>query len=208
MTRTAIFKNLAMAAAGATFIVAGSVTSAQAITIGGIDYTLGGQIFATGGEVEAEILPGNPNAIFTSELRLFDSFDPNSEFTVVGTNRDIGRTVNLGSFEAGQELLFGIFVRNTQQTYFLGPASRNPDNFTHAGVATIAPGVINGTFEDLFRGGDRSYNDLQFQLRGAVSNNPPPVPEPTTMLGLLFAGGFGTYAKSKFSKNASDSKNS
>ncbi|KZL48823.1 MULTISPECIES: hypothetical protein [Cyanophyceae] len=201
MTTTAFLKNLAMATTGATFMVLGSVTSAQAITIGGIEYTLGEQIFATGGNVEATILEGNPNTSFISELRLFSSLDPNGAFTPIGTNKEVGKTVNLGIFPSGQELFFGIYVPNNDQTYFLGSADRNPDNIIHAGLATIKLGVINATFEDDQNGGDLSYDDVQLQVNGAISTNPQSIPEPNTVLGVLFAGGVG-ISKLKFSKKA------
>lgn len=190
-----------MVTTGATFMVVGSVASAQAITIGGIEYTLGEQIFATGGNVAAKIIEGNPNASFVSDLQLFSTLDPNGAFTLIGTNQEIGKIVDLGIFPSGQELFFGIYVRNTDQTYFLGSADRNPDNIIHAGLATIAPGVINATFEDGENGGDFSYGDVQLQVLGAISTNPQSIPEPTTFLGVLFAGGLG-ISQLKFRKKA------
>ena len=205
MTTTSVLKNLAMATTGATFMVLGSVASAQAITIDGIEYTLGEQIFSTGGNVQVSILEGNPNAGFVSELQLFFSLDPNGESTLIGTNKEFGKTVDLGTFPSGQELLFGIYVTDTDQTFFLGSADRNPDNVIHAGLATIAPGVINATFEDSIDEPVFSYNDVQFQVSGAVSTNPQSVPEPTTFLGVLFAGGVG-ISKLKFRKKALDNQ--
>ncbi len=167
-----------MATVGAAFLVAGTVSSAQAADVGG-------RIFSTGGNVEAEILQGNPFASYTSELRLYSSLNPNGNFTPIGTNRQVGRIVNLGSFPSLEELLFGIYVQDPGQTYFTGLASRNPDNTIHAITTEISPGVINVSFEDLPNGGDQSYNDLNFQLRGSVASEP--VPEPATILGTLTA---------------------
>ncbi|MDB9372476.1 hypothetical protein [Nodularia sphaerocarpa] len=205
MMTTAFLKNLAMATTGATFMVVGSVASAQAITIGGIEYTLGDKIFSTGGNVEATILEGNPNASFISELKLFISLNPSEGFTPIGTSKEVGKTVNLGTFPSGQELFFGIYVPDTNQTYFLGSADRNPDNKIYAGLATIAPGVINATFEDSKDEVVFTYNDVQFQVIGAISTNPQSVPEPNTFLGVLFAGGVG-ISKLKFSKKALDNQ--
>ncbi|HYW20161.1 MAG TPA: PEP-CTERM sorting domain-containing protein [Nodularia sp. (in: cyanobacteria)] len=203
MTTTAFLKNLAMATTTATCMVLGSVASAQAITIGGVEYTLGEQIFSTGGNVEAKILQGNPNASFTSDLRLFISTDPNGAFTPIGTTQEVGKTVNLGIFPSGQELFFGIYVPDTNNTYFLGSADRNPDNKIYAGLATIAPGVINATFEDSKDEVVFTYDDVQFQVIGAISTNPQSVPEPTTFLGVLLVGGVG-ISKLKFNKKALD----
>lgn len=177
-----------MATVGAAFLVAGTVSSAQAAG-------LGKQIFSTGGNVEAEILPPNPSALYTSKLRLYSSLNPSGNFTAIGTNRQVGEIVNLGSFPSLQELLFGIYVQDTGQTYFIGPASRNPDNTIHAITTDISPGVINASFEDLPNGGDNSYNDLNFQLRGGVASEP--VPEPATILGTLTAICLGIAMKMK-----------
>lgn len=47
-------------------------------------------------------------------------------------------------------------------------------------------------FEDFFGGGDRSYKDLMFQVRGAIAATPPkPVPESASTLGLLELGTLG-----------------
>jgi hypothetical protein len=195
MKTTAFVKNLAMTITTASVLLVGNVAAAQVITIDDIEYTLGEQIFSTGGNATVEILPGNPLATFTSDLRLFFSLDPSQGFTAIGNSQEIGKIVDLGTFPTGQELFFGINVINTDQTYFVGPGERNPGNIIHAGLANLAPGVINVTFEDGENGGDFTYNDVQFQVRGAVStspvNTPQSVPEPTTFLGVFLAGGMG-----------------
>nr|HPM43188.1 PEP-CTERM sorting domain-containing protein [Candidatus Omnitrophota bacterium] len=89
---------------------------------------------------------------------------------------------NLGSFTAGTELVFGIYVTNTGYVYSMGPGSRNPDGLMHATVDFIAPGVANVGFEDLYGGGDMDYNDNIFQFRGSIAPDPHSnVPEPATM---------------------------
>lgn len=143
---------------------------------------LGGQLYATGGNIVVENLPAT--AGYTSQLRL-DS----PAFGAIMLNHDpVGTTVNLGSFAAGTELIFSIFVTNTSNTFYMGPASRNPDNMMHAAVDYIGPGVANVGFEDLFGGGDMDYDDNVFQFRGGISTTPVAyVPEPMT-LSLLGAG--------------------
>ncbi|MDF5729702.1 MAG: PEP-CTERM sorting domain-containing protein [Rhizonema sp. PD38] len=158
--------------------------------------SLGGQIYSSGGDAQVTILPPNPGVAYTSQLRLFSSLDPNGPFTAIGTNQEVGKIVDLGSFSSGQELLFGIHVQNTGQTYFAGPASRNPDNTIHDVTTDISPGVINASFEDLPNAGDKSYNNLNFQYRGNVASKP--VPEPVTILGTLTAISLGTAMKKKF----------
>src|ERR1043166_3867775 len=46
----------------------------------------------------------------------------------------VGSTKNLGAFAIGTELEFRLHVNNTGNVFFTGPASRNPDNHTHARV--------------------------------------------------------------------------
>lgn len=178
-----------MAAAGAVFMALGTVASAQA-------FVMGGKIFATGGDVEVTFLPGS--AGFTSELRLFTA--DKSQFISIGTNTEIGKVANLGSFAAGQELLFGIYVQNTGNTFFMGEAARNADNIVHNIVDEIAPGVINVGFEDLFRGGDFDFDDVRYQFRGGIDDTPTtsvPVPEPASVLGILALGSVGVASMLK-----------
>ena len=147
--------------------------------------SLEAMLFATGGDVEVEVLPAS--AGFTSELHLFS---PGPD-RFIATNRDVGLVANLGAFPAGEELLFGIFVRNTGITYFMGPAARNPDGVPHAAVDFLGPGDAIVGFEDLFGGGDRDYDDNVFRFRGGLAPEPGvPIPEPGTLglLGLGLAG--------------------
>jgi len=120
---------------------------------------VGGRIFSTGGNVEVEILPST--AGFTSELT-FLSPGP-SRF--IGTNRDPGTIVQLGAIPAGVELIFSIFVRETQKTFVSGPGSGNPDGLPHANVTCFGNGRSNLGFEDQFGGGDQNYVDLICQVR-------------------------------------------
>ena len=146
---------------------------------------LGGMLFYTGGSVTVQVLA--PTASFTSDLDLF-LLGPG--LTVVsgtpdfGTNHDVGRTTtfdpSLLGYTLGQELMFGIFVRNTGYTYVMGAASRNPDNVIHAAVDNLGGGVYTVGFEDLFGGGDRDYDDNNFRFTGGIATTP--VTEPSTLL--------------------------
>ena len=132
---------------------------------------LGGQLFATGLPVEVEVLPAS--AGFTSELWLFE---PVASRVRIATNRDVGRVVQLGTFPAGTELVFGIHVINTGNDFRMGPASRNPDNQIHAQVDFLEAGRAIVGFEDLFGGGDRDYNDNMFEFRGGIAPEVPKGP--------------------------------
>lgn len=124
---------------------------------------IGGQLFATGGDVTVEVLPAT--AGFVSELRLYS---PGPE-RLIALNTDVGTIVNLGSFTAGEELIFGIYVRDTGDTFKMGPASRNTDNLEHAGVNSTGLGEAIVGFEDLLDGGDRDYDDNVFKFTGGIA---------------------------------------
>ncbi len=134
---------------------------------------LGGQLFSTGGDVMVEVMPAT--AGFVSELHI--SSPAPDRF--IALNTDVGTVVNLGSFPAGVELIFTIFVRNTGNTFSMGPAVRNPDGIVHAGVDNTAPGVAIVGFEDLLGGGDLDYDDNVFRFTGGIA--PLPCPPDSTV---------------------------
>ena len=70
--------------------------------------------------------------------------------------------------------MFGITVLNGGPTFFMGPASRNPDGITHAAVTETGVGTFLVGFEDMFDGGDRDYDDNIFQFTGNLAPNLPP----------------------------------
>jgi hypothetical protein len=133
---------------------------AQASTCDG---GIGGHIFSTGGNVEVELLPCV--AGFTSELSLASPGPAH----FIGTNRDIGTIVQLGSFPAGVELIFSIYVRETQRTFYSGSSSSNPDGIGHGDVTCLSKGKSRIGFEDQFGGGDRNYADLICEVRQTLS---------------------------------------
>jgi hypothetical protein len=88
----------------------------------------------------------------------------------------------------GQELVFGITL-SPDQSFFMGPASRNPDGIAHASVTEIGERTFLVGFEDQFGGGDRDYDDTVFQFTGnlapstgdpAPSLDPLPVQDPSS----------------------------
>ena len=111
-----------------------------------------------------------------------------------------GAQYSLGSFQAGTELAFTMFVNSTGFTYYTGDAGKNPDSFIHAAYDITTNQTLNIGFEDIFNGGDRDYDDLVFSLTN-VSVGPllSPVPEPETYgmlaLGIMLVG-FATHRKS------------
>src|SRR5690606_34647619 len=118
----------------------------------------GGSIFATGGNVTIDILPSYSG--FDNQIDLFFSYtDANQNLvdkTFIGIDNHVG-TVNLGSFEAGKELVFGII--SPQGTFLLGSGARNADGKIHGWVSptTVKAGHVESWdvgFEDLYNLGD------------------------------------------------------
>jgi hypothetical protein len=130
---------------------------------------LGGQLFALGGDVKVEVEAAT--AGFVSELHLYS---PTNSFGTIALNTEVGKVVDLGTFPAGTELVFGIFVRNTGNTFKMGPGTRNPDGLQHAVVDASSPGVATVGFEDLLNGGDRDFDDNVFRFTGDIAPNVPP----------------------------------
>lgn len=100
---------------------------------------------------------------------------PQSIYLGTGHVTPLGHTTDLGTLAAGQELVFGIYVRNTGLTYYSGPASRNPDGQYHAAVGAYANDEYRVGFEDLFGGGDRDYNDIEVII-ALLPATPPVIP--------------------------------
>lgn len=131
--------------------------------------TLGGQLYATGGPVTVTIEPADANDL--SYLYLYSP----GPTQYIGTNREIGKVVNLGTFPVGVELVFGIYDTVSGYTYKMGPASRNPDNVIHAVVDATSSTEATVGFEDGYGGYDRDYNDNIFHFSSVVVNPPPVV---------------------------------
>lgn len=108
--------------------------------------------------------------------------------------------MNLGSFSAGDELIFGIYVNNTGDIFKTGPGSRNADGLAHALVDFQSNGVAIVGFEDLYGGGDRDYNDCVFKFSGAIAPNQPtatPIPAAVLLFGSGLAGLVGLRRSKK-----------
>ena len=92
---------------------------------------LGQQIYYEGGDVQVTVLPYS--AAYTSQLILFSTPSP----LVIATSSQVGQTFTLGNLATlygiapGSELIFGILVLNTGDTFKMGPGGRNPDGVEH-----------------------------------------------------------------------------
>lgn len=136
---------------------------------------LGGSVVVqTDGDVIAKFL--GHTAGYSNDLYLSS---PSNSIGLIFNNQTAvwGSTVNLGSFAAGTELIFQIYVQNTGYNFFSGPAWRNPDNLVHAVVDDeySATETFVG-FEDLYGGGDLDYDDLMFSFTNVKGTNQPPTP--------------------------------
>ncbi|MDQ1639460.1 MAG: hypothetical protein QOF62_2799 [Pyrinomonadaceae bacterium] len=107
--------------------------------------------------VKIRILPFE--ADFTDEIWLFNG----GRTFFIGTNRQVGEVFDLGSFSAGTELVFGIRVRETGQTFRMGPGFRNPDRYAHDKVVCLQDGV-KVSFEDNLGLGDKDFDDAVFKI--------------------------------------------
>ncbi|NET59168.1 MAG: hypothetical protein F6K47_24410 [Symploca sp. SIO2E6] len=154
---------------------------------------IGGQIFSSGGEVVVQILPSESAA--TSTLCLFS---PN--YRCIATNRQVGNVYNLGSFAPDIELLFGIQVQDTGNTFRMGPGGRNADGFVHARVNFLSQNAARVGFEDIWGCGDCDYDDNTFLFLGGIASNANPTI--TSITGDLF--GVPTNKPFNFSGLATD----
>lgn len=137
-----------------------------------VDEILGGQVLATGGAVEVKVLSGF-TGLFNDDICLV-SPGPVNCFAV--NNLDGGKVVQLGTFPAGTELLFGIVVHNTVNHavdhFSMGPACRNFDAAVHNFVQTLPSGAVRVGFEDLRGGANSNFVDAGFDLTGGTVIDP------------------------------------
>jgi hypothetical protein len=120
----------------------------------------------------------------------------------ITTNRDIGNRYTFSGLPKGSELLFGIYVRDTGNTFKMGDGSVNPDTIAHAGVEQLNFHTYIVGFEDLLDGGDRDYDDNMFKFTQGITTNSSgiAVPEPSTLIGTVSFGILGGGALLKRGK--------
>jgi hypothetical protein len=178
--------------ASALFSVGVARADAFPIAIPGSE---GAQVFVSGTDPIIATYQGN-SAAYSNDLYLMlnafgqpgdDGVLANDLFIFNNHTNAEGNTKNLGAFALGTELEFRLFVNNTGDNFFTGPAPRNPDQHAHARVqANWEPNTTLVSFEDLLNG-PFDYNDLSFSFTNTSPIQQESVPEPAT-LGLLASG--------------------
>jgi hypothetical protein len=128
-------------------------------TQSGISEQEGGRLFGIGKKVAVEILEAE--SAYTSEIRLVSPRP-----MVIGTDDQTGLVARLGRVASAVELVFAITVLDTGETFFTGPAERNPDDAIHAVATTNGDGSfdVRVGFEDLSGDSDGDFNDVVFRV--------------------------------------------
>lgn len=149
----------------------------------------------TGGNVSVRFIGSNAGDISKLFYKIGGTFNTPGYtllFTNGSGNTAPGTQMNIGAVGNGVEVFFMLSDMNTGQNFFVGPASRNPDNVVHvslspgSGTAAIGGGTytLGFNFEDrFFPPSDLDYNDLNFEIANVATT----VPEPSSM--ALMASG-------------------
>ena len=127
----------------ATFLGLGLLLTLSAVAFPSM---FGGQLYYAGGDVTVDVL--FKDTVYGQTLQLwsgsnaFDVADGSKTGTRVTLTEEQLAGMGIGM---GDELRFGIHVLNTQQSFLLGPGSRNADGIDHAYVRLGRSSVTVGT---------------------------------------------------------------
>jgi len=151
----------------------------------GIPVTVGQELFANGGDVTVTY-QGWQGAAYDEYLFVYS---PPNGFGYFFENHTTpaGTTMDLGTYAAGTEILFGIYVVNTGLTFYDGPGSRNLDGQVHAYMVSNYgdPNTTYVGFEDLsaLTGSDFNYKDEVYTFTGVQAASS--VPDASSTLPLV-----------------------
>ena len=130
------------------------------------------------------------DAGYTSEIGLLVNGVSTGVFGLINHSSSHGDMIDLGHANAGDTLVFQLFVFDTNSSWYSDP-SMNSDSVNHTYATTFSgdsliPVGIYVAFEDLPNGSsDWDYNDHQFVFTNASTTTPEPASA------MLLAGGLG-----------------
>jgi hypothetical protein len=119
-------------------------------------------------------------ALFTNQLYVFIDGLTSTDFVFnnkASLDTIVSKTCIVPATDG--ELKLSMFVADTGETWYSGPAARNWDNFAHGSVVPQADIESCATFfvafEDLVDGGDQSFGDLSFSMTVCPDVTPPSI---------------------------------
>lgn len=112
------------------------------------------------------------DAKFRSSLYVYDAQDLSQPITESLLSTDPRKATGgsrVGKLPADREIVFGLQVDENlddqiDQVYFTGGASQNADQSVHAVINFLSPTSFRVSFEDMWGGGDKDFNDLVVQV--------------------------------------------
>lgn len=150
------------------FLIAGTSVSAADIVLppdgrtSASPDTSGDRVIVHADDSNVTVIYRGTDADLASEFGLFS---PTKMILGKGHVTPINTTFDIGTFPTGTELIF--YINNSYSGQFLsGPGDRNPDGVVHAAFSRIGDQEWNIGWEDLWGGGDRDYNDIEFSVEG------------------------------------------
>jgi hypothetical protein len=146
----------------------------------------GGSAITVAEDGEVVVTFGGESGAFTKDLYLVNE-EGEDLFVFDGATAAVGETFSLGSFAAGTELVFRLFIENHGYDVFSGDANRNAGGYANGRAQAMAGRVVLVSFEDLLRGGDEDFNDFGFTLTNADAI-PNPLPGAAVLMGTGVAG--------------------
>ena len=126
--------------------------------------------FVKNGATKLNIEIQKHTASFTNILQLY-TFDRNTEKMVlindnIASNKvDVGKKISIDLSKVQSEIVFAIYVKNTDRTWFMGDATRNRDNMTHSVITKQTSTSYVISFEDLEGATPwRNFDDFSFSV--------------------------------------------
>jgi hypothetical protein len=171
---------------------------AAPLTASAVPVLLGASLYYTGGDVDLDLLYSGTAYGEVLQLRSAFSIVDVADGSVAGSHVTLSakELADMG-IGVGDELQFGIHVKNTGHDFVLGAGDRNADGLAHAYLRASPSSGIYAGFEDFYGGGDRDFNDTILRFTRGASTTAPrgkswqedlpvsTIPEPSTLLLML-----------------------